>query len=60
MDINFSGGVPLPLGLALAKNSDAMRVFTSLPPSRRLDVIERASTISSKKAMRDYVESLVK
>ncbi len=54
----LSGDVPLGLGMALAQNVDAMRVFGGLKPSQQQYIIEKTRSISSKKEMQSFVDGL--
>ena len=50
--------LPLGLAMALAQNSGAMDVFTSLPPEGRRRVVEGTHDIHSKREMAAYVSAL--
>lgn len=50
--------IPLGLGMALAQNMDAMRVFSSLSDSSRQNVIDRSRQVNSKQEMEHLVSGL--
>ena len=50
--------IPLGLGMALAQNMDAMRVFSSLSESSRQNVIDRSRQVNSKQEMEHLVAGL--
>lgn len=50
--------VPLGLGYALAENADALKVFSAMTEQQRGEVIEQTRSITSKAAMRSFVERL--
>ena len=50
--------IPLGLGMALAKNTDAMAYFASLTPQHQREVIERTHGLNSKKEMEQFVRSM--
>lgn len=50
--------IPLGLGMALAQNMDAMRVFSSLSESSRQSVIDRSRQVNSKQEMEHLVSGL--
>ena len=58
---NFANGtgIPMGLGMALAKNVKAMSYFSSLPEEVRNRIISHTHTIQSKEEMQAYVDSLV-
>ena len=51
--------VPMGFGKAMAKNTDAMREFCSLPENKRKEIIEKTRFINSQHEMNMYVQSLV-
>ncbi len=51
--------IPMGLGMALAKNLDAMNCFSAMPRAMKEQVIEHTHQIRSKKEMQAYVDSLV-
>lgn len=50
--------LPLGFGIALAKNSDAMRYFAGLTPAEQAKIIEGTHKVGSKKEMEAYVNGL--
>ena len=50
--------IPLGVGMALAQNMDAMRVFSSLSESSRQNVIDRSRQVNSKQEMEHLVAGL--
>ena len=58
MDGIFDAGMPMGFGMALAQNERAMERFARLEPEKRKRVIEGTRSVTSKKEMRAYVESL--
>lgn len=50
--------VPLGLGYALAENANALKVFSNMTEQQRGEVIEQTRAITSKAAMRSFVEKL--
>lgn len=50
--------MPLGLGMALAKNIEAMNYFSNLTKPQQMEVIEHTHEIRSKQEMQDYVDSL--
>ena len=50
--------VPMGLGMALAKDLDAMAYFSTLSPEQQQAVIDRTHSIQSKKEMQQFVHSL--
>ncbi len=50
--------VPLGLGYALAENPDALKAFSAMTEQQRSEVIERTRSITTKAAMRSFVERL--
>mgnify|MGYP000929333226 CR=1 FL=1 len=57
---NYANGpeIPMGLGMALAKNAEAMQYFASLDPEQQRQIIEGTHGIQSKQEMQQYVESL--
>lgn len=47
--------IPLGLGMALAQNMDAMRVFSTMNESSRQNVIDRSRQVNSKQEMENLV-----
>ena len=52
--------IPVGLGMALAQNLDAMKVFASLSESERDSVIARSHRVMSKQDMAGLIDSLLK
>lgn len=50
--------IPIGLGMALAQNLDAMSYFSSLPESRKQEIINRTHQIGSKEEMRQFVSHM--
>lgn len=50
--------LPLGLGMALAKNFDAMTYFTNLTKAEQQKIIDHTHSIGSKQEMQAYVQSL--
>ncbi len=51
--------LPLGLGMALAKNFDAMTYFSNLSKSEQQRIIDHTHSIASKQEMQAYVQSLI-
>lgn len=45
-------------GMALAKNTDAMAVFSNLSKAQQQNIIEQTHSISSKREMQEFVNGL--
>ena len=56
----MSNNIEMPLGLSmmLAQNSDAMMYFASLDDAGKQNIINKTHEFSSKKEMRNLVDSL--
>lgn len=52
--------MPMGLGMALARNTEAMAYFSSLTPAHKREIIEHTHEIGSKKEMQRFVDSLAK
>ena len=50
--------VPMGLGMALAKDLEAMSYFSSLSPAQQQAIIDRTHSIQSKQEMQQFVHSL--
>lgn len=50
--------LPMGLGMALAKNIDAMNKFISMSADEQQQIINNTHNIGSKKEMQSYVNSL--
>jgi len=57
---NYANGsqMPMGLGMALAKNLDAMNYFATLSPDQQQQVINHTHVIQSKEQMQQYVQRL--
>ena len=61
MDIfNNNTELPLGFGIALAKNSEAMRYFAQLTHEEKAGIIEQTHKVGSKKEMEALVRGLEK
>ena len=49
--------IPLGLSSALARNVEAMRIFSQLPDDKRKQIIDGARSVSSKQEMKNYVST---
>ena len=59
MQNNTTGDdIPLGLGMALAKNVDAMNYFSSLSKSQQQDVIKKTHQFNSMNEMQSYVDNI--
>lgn len=56
----YTGDLPLGLGMALTHNIPAMKVFAALPDSERQEYIARAHSVTSRKEMNELVQTLIK
>lgn len=50
--------VPMGLGMALAKNRNAMQVFSNLAEDKQREIIAHTHSIQSKQEMQAYVDSI--
>lgn len=57
--MNDLQGIPLGLGMALAKNANALIYFASLPNERRQQIIDKTHAINSSEEMDSFVSSLI-
>lgn len=55
-----SDEIPMGLGMALAKNLNAMNYFSSLDASSQKQIIDHTHSIRSKEEMQDFVSRLDK
>jgi len=57
MENNYANGsdIPIGLGMALAKDLNAMNYFASLDSSGRQKIIDQTHSIESKEEMQDFV-----
>lgn len=58
---NYTNGsdIPMGLGMALAKNINAMNYYSGLSPEKQQEIIENTHSINSKKEMQSYVDGLI-
>lgn len=58
--MNLLGNHELPIGfgMELAKNSQAMNTFSSMPENKRNEIIETAKNLKSKHEMEQYVSNM--
>lgn len=54
----FGDDVPLGLGMALAKNPEALEYFNNMTGDQRKAIIAGTHSIKSKEEMRQYVNTL--
>ncbi len=52
------GEIPMGLGMALARNPEALQAFSALSPEGRSAVIERTHDVQSKREMEQLVREL--
>lgn len=52
------GEIPMGLGMALAKNPEALQAFSALPPEGRAAVIGRTHEVHSKREMEQLVREI--
>lgn len=60
MSILNNNEIPIGLGMALAKNLNAMQIFASLDDVSRDSVIQRSHLANSKQDMESIVSDLLK
>lgn len=58
MNLINSEEIPMGFGMALMNNTRAYTRFIGLPPEEQRALIDGVHTISSKSAMRDYVNRI--
>lgn len=51
--------MPLALGMALAQRPDVMEKFSSLSEAKKQEIINGTHSVSSKKEMRHYVDTIM-
>ncbi|MBP1758215.1 MAG: hypothetical protein H6Q61_464 [Firmicutes bacterium] len=51
--------LPMGFGMALLQNRNAAMYFDSLPESERQRIIQKTSSIRSKKEMQSFVDNLI-
>lgn len=59
MSIDPLKELPLGLGMAFAKNVEAMNRFSTMTKQQQQQIIEHTKVINSKQEMQQYVDSLV-
>ena len=50
--------IPLGLGMALAKNLDAMNIFANMTKEMQQEIIDRTHFVNSKQEMQSLVSSI--
>ncbi len=58
MDLLGNNEIPIGFSMALAKDTNAMNAFSTMPQTEREDVIAHSKTIQSKNEMEHFVSSL--
>lgn len=58
MNSPLNDDIPMGLGMALAKNLDAMQMFTEMSVEKQQEVINKTHSIKSKKEMQSFVNSI--
>ncbi len=53
------GEMPLGLGMALAQNPQAMKIFAMMSDAEQQQIIEGTHTLRSKQEMHEYVNKLL-
>lgn len=51
--------MPVGLGMALAQRPEAMEKFTALSDEKKLEIINKTHSVSSKEEMRQYVDKIL-
>ncbi|MGN0689953.1 MAG: YdeI/OmpD-associated family protein [Oscillospiraceae bacterium] len=51
--------IPMGFGMALAQNPEAMMKFSSLPESKKREIINGTHSVTSKSEMKRYVEKII-
>ena len=51
--------MPVGLGMALAKNPEAMQKFTSLSERQKWEVVSGTHAVESRDEMKKYVENII-
>jgi len=59
MGLFDSPEMPMGLGMALIRNPEALRKYSSLSPDQKRALIDRTHLISSKQDMEVFVDSIV-
>lgn len=52
--------MPMGLGMALAQNPEAMKIFSNLSENQKHQIIEGTHSIASKSEMHQYVENIAR
>lgn len=60
MENDMLRGVPMGLGMALAQDMEAMKVFAAMDDAAKSAFISGAHNVNSKQEMRQYVRSLLR
>jgi hypothetical protein len=57
-DYQYGADIPLGLGIALAQNPGALKIFASLPEAQKRQIIAQTHGIESKEEMQSFVALL--
>lgn len=57
-DYQYGADIPLGLGIALAQNPGALKIFASLPEAQKRQIIAQTHGIESKEEMQSFVSLL--
>lgn len=57
MDLLSNQEIPIGFSMALAKDTNAMNAFSSMPKDQRAQVVEQSRGIHSKEQMEQFVNS---
>ncbi len=57
MDLLSNQEIPIGFSMALAKDTNAMNAFSSMPKEQRKQVVEQSRSIHSKEEMEQFVSS---
>lgn len=57
MDLLSNQEIPIGFSMALAKDTNAMNAFSSMPKEQRTQVVEQSRNIHSKDEMEQFVNS---
>ena len=60
MEHSLLSELPMGLGMALAKNEQALRAFSALSPGQKAAVIEKTHSVQSKKEMEQLVRDIAR
>ena len=58
MNAGKNSELPLGLGMALMRNTDAFLYFSALDSAQRSRIIEQSKKVQSRKGMRSFVDNL--